>query len=347
MSAKKRPILITGGSGFIGNTLVRQCLAEENSAIVNLDKLTYAANPDSLCDVEDHPDYRFVEGDIVDARLVADLLEQFRPSAIIHLAAETHVDRSIADPPTFAVTNVLGTCTLLDAATRYWQQLEGPQRQEFRFLLVSTDEVFGSAEPDQPFDEQSRLEPRSPYAASKSAGEHLAFSFSHTYGLPLLISNPSNNYGPRQHPEKLIPKMILAAAAQQPLPVYGDGKHQRDWIHVDDCCRAIMQILKHGLPGNRYVVGADMCLENLHVVRAICNLVDERFGDNGQRYKLIEHVVDRPGHDRRYAVCAKKLRRETDWQPTISLEQGLRETVAWYLDHPEWSEKLIGKAPQR
>lgn len=347
MSAKIRPILITGGSGFIGNSLVRQCLAEEKSSVVNLDKLTYAANRKSLSDVEGHPDYRFVEGDIVDASLVADLLEQHRPSAIIHLAAETHVDRSIADPPTFAVTNVLGTCTLLDVATRYWQQLEEPQRQEFRFLLVSTDEVFGSAEPSQQFDEQSRLEPRSPYAASKSSGEHLAFSFSQTFGLPLLISNPSNNYGPRQHPEKLIPKMILAAAAQKPLPIYGDGKHQRDWIHVDDCCRAIMLILRQGQPGNRYVVGADMCLENLQVVRAICDLVDERVGDNGQRQKLIAHVADRPGHDRRYAVCAKKLRQHTGWQPTIAFERGLRETVAWYLDHPQWADNLSGNTPKQ
>jgi len=332
----RSPILITGGAGFMGSTFVRQWLAEESSTIVNLDKLTYAACRSSLLELEEESRHEFVEGDIADAMLVAELLERYRPRGIVHLAAETHVDRSIEKPPLFATTNVLGTCALLDVVTRYWQQLAEAERREFRFLLVSTDEVFGSAQPDEKFNTQSPLSPHSPYAASKAAGEHFAHAFATTYGLPILIANPSNNYGPRQLPEKLIPKMILAAAAGRPLPVYGDGLHRRDWMHVEDCCRALRHIFKDGQPGERYLIGADHCCTNLEVVETICDLVDQQRDDRENRRRLIELVVDRPGHDRRYAVDATRLRQEMPWRPQIDFAAGLRETVRWYLEHPDW-----------
>lgn len=341
MTTCKPSILITGGAGFIGSTMVRQLLAEGGWRVVNFDKFTYAGHRSSLEEVESHPDYVLVEGDIVDAKLVGEVLDEYRPRAIMHLAAETHVDRSIVDPPTFAVTNVLGTCTLLDVATRYWQQLDAADREEFRFLYVSTDEVFGSAKPEQVFDEQSPVSPNSPYAASKAAGEQLTGAFAHTYGLPTLVANPSNHYGPRQHPEKLIPKMIHHAAAEKPLGVYGDGLYQRDWIHVEDGCRALRAILQHGSPGESYLVGAVNCQTNLAVVETICDLVDDLLADGGQRRKLITHVADRLGHDRRYAVCANKVRETTGWQHTVSFSTGLRETVAWYLQHQRWVEKML------
>lgn len=344
MSTDKSAILVTGGAGFIGSTFVRQCLAEDGVRLVNLDKFTYAGNRASLEDVENHPDYSLVEGDIANAQLLETALAKHSPRAIIHLAAESHVDRSIVDPPTFIVTNVLGTCTLLDVATRYWQQLDKRLRESFRFLYVSTDEVFGAAEPGQSFDEMSPLAPNSPYAASKAAGEQLTRAFAHTYGLPTLIANPSNHYGPRQHPEKLIPKMILNATAGIELPVYGDGLQERDWIHVDDGCRALRAILHHGKPGEKYVVGSESDQVNLRVVETICDLVDERLADKGGRRRLIEHVPDRLGHDRRYAVNAERLRRLTGWTPTIAFDAGLRETVAWYLDHPKWLAGLASNA---
>ncbi len=341
MTTHKPSIVITGGAGFIGSTIVRQCLVEGDRRVVNFDSFTYAGHRSSLEEVASHPDYVLVEGDIVDAKLLGEVLDEHRPEAIVHLAAETHVDRSIADPPTFAVTNMLGTCTLLDVATRYWQQLDMADRESFRFLYVSTDEVFGSADPEQVFDERSPVSPNSPYAASKAAGEQLAGAFARTYGLPTLVANPSNHYGPRQHPEKLIPKMILHAAAGKPLGIYGDGLHERDWLHVEDGCRALRAILRHGSPGERYLVGADNCQVNLAVVETICDLVDEQLADKGRRRKLIAHVTDRLGHDRRYAVCANKMRQTTGWQPTVSFSAGLRETVAWYLQHRQWVEEML------
>lgn len=341
MTARKPTILITGGAGFIGSTLVRQCLYAGDSHVVNLDKFTYAGQRASLEEIENHADYSLVEGDVVDAKLVGEVFAEHRPWAIVHLAAESHVDRSIADPPTFVVTNVLGTCTLLNVATHHWQRLDAAARANFRFFYVSTDEVFGAAKPGQMFDEQSPLKPDSPYAASKAAGEQLVGAFAHTYGLPTLVANPSNHYGPRQHPEKLIPKMILNAARGEALPVYGDGKQERDWIHVEDGCRALRAILLQGEPGERYLVGADNSRVNLQIVQTICDLVDETMGDNGRRRGLIAHVTDRPGHDRRYAVCSKRLREKSGWQPTVPFSPGLRETVSWYLDHPQWVEKIL------
>jgi dTDP-glucose 4,6-dehydratase len=264
------------------------------------------------------------------------LLAEHRPRAVLHLAAETHVDRSIAEPPEFARTNVLGTCTLLDETTRYWQGLDAAARNSFRFLLASTDEVFGSAAKGEAFTANSPLEPNSPYAASKAAGEHLAHAFAHTYGLPVITVNPTNNYGPRQMHEKLIPRMILAAARREPLPLYGDGLHERDWLHVDDCCRAIRAALAGGLPGRRYLAGADNTLANHRVVEQICDLVDERLADGGDRRQLIRHVADRPGHDRRYAVDSSPLRQGLGWRPQVEFSRGLRDAVAWYLDNPQW-----------
>ena len=328
-------VLITGGAGFIGSALIRQWLEHEPEQVVNLDKLTYAGLRASLADVADHSRHKLVEGDVSDAKLVAELLAEHRPQAVLHLAAETHVDRSINEPPQFARTNVLGTCTLLDQTTCYWQGLSSAERNRFRFLFMSTDEVFGAAGPNELFTAESRLAPNSPYAASKAAGEHLVHAFAHTYGFPVVTINPTNNYGPRQFPEKLIPKMILAAARREPLPLYGDGLHERDWLHVDDCCRAIRTVLRHGAVGSRYLAGADNCLTNLVVVQQICKLLDESLNDGSDRRTLIRHVADRLGHDRRYAVDSRPLR-QLGWAPQVDFARALRETVAWYLENPAW-----------
>ena len=335
MAALSTCVLITGGAGFVGSALVRQWLASEPSAIVNLDNLTYAGLPASLGDALEHPRHTLVEGDVADAALIGELLAAYRPQAVLHLAAESHVDRSIAEPPQFVRTNVLGTCTLLDQATRYWQTLNATDKQAFRFLLVSTDEVFGSAPSGEKFSVDSPLAPNSPYAATKAAAEHLAHAFMHTYGLPVVTINPTNNYGPRQLPEKLIPRMILAAARRQSLPLYGDGQHERDWLHVDDCCRAIRTVLKRGESGRRYLVGAGAGRTNRRIVEMVCDLVDERLRDGAGRRELISHVADRLGHDRRYAVDASNTR-QLGWEPEVNLEQGLSETVAWYLGNPVW-----------
>jgi len=336
MAARQPSVLITGGAGFIGNALIRQWLEHEPERVVNLDRLTYAGLRESLSGLTGHPRHELVEGDVADAALVKQLLIRHRPQMVLHLAAETHVDRSIDEPPKFAQTNVLGTCTMLDQTTRYWRELNAADRDAFRFVLASTDEVFGSAADGEIFTADSPLAPNSPYAASKAAAEHLAHAFAQTYGLPVIIVNPTNNYGPRQLPEKLIPRMIVAASRREPLPVYGDGLHERDWLHVDDCCRAIRAIARRGHPGRRYLVGAENCRPNLSVVEQICELVDQRLPDGGCRRELIRYVDDRPGHDRRYAVDAGPLRRELGWSPQIGFDVGLRATVAWYLDNSEW-----------
>ncbi len=335
MSISHAPVLITGGAGFIGSALVRQWLDHEAGGIVNLDRFTYAGLRESLGETAEDPRQTIVAGDVADAPLVRSLLAEHRPRAIVHLAAESHVDRSIAAPPEFARTNVLGTCVLLDEAARWWRRLPSEKRDAFRFLLVSTDEVFGAAAPGETFSEGSPLEPNSPYAASKAAAEHFARAFAHTYGLPVVTVNPTNNYGPRQMPEKLIPRMILAAARGETLPLYGDGLQERDWLHVEDCCRAIRLALALASPGRRYLAGGGAVCTNLSVVQQICDLVDRRMADGGARRRLVAHVEDRPGHDRRYAARARQLH-ELGWRPDAKFDAGLSATVDWYLDHPAW-----------
>lgn len=344
MLLRPQKILVTGGAGFIGSMFVRQCLEADACSVVTLDKLTYAGHRESLAEVLENPRHELVVGDIADAELVRDLLKQHQPEAVVHLAAESHVDRSIATPANFASTNVLGTCVLLEEVTQYWQQLANEARTQFRFLQVSTDEVFGSAAEDAAFSEASPFAPNSPYAASKAGAEHFVRAFQKTYGLPVLVANPSNNFGPRQHPEKLIPKMILNAAAGKELPVYGDGLHSRDWLYVEDCCRALLAILKQGTPGDRFTLGGENCVTNLHVVETICTMVDEILGDGDARKRLITLVEDRPGHDRCYRVSNEKIRSELGWQPQVGFQQGLLETVVWYLNNPEWVE--AAQAPE-
>lgn len=343
--AHPQTLLVTGGAGFIGSTLVRQSL-DRGYRVVTLDKLTYAGHRESLGEVLDHPQHTLVVGDVTDPTVVSAVLAEYGPQAIIHLAAESHVDRSIASPPQFAITNVLGTCVLLDEATRYWQQLPAERRQTFRFLNVSTDEVFGSAGPAERFTEQSPLAPNSPYAAAKAGAEHFGRAFAHTFQLPVITVNPSNNYGPRQHPEKFIPKMILAALRGEPLGIYGDGQHMRDWIFVEDCSSALLTILAEGKPGNSYLVGADNCRANLRVAEMICDAVDELLADGGKRRQLISHVPDRPGHDRRYALDASFLLTQTSWRPSQNFSAGLRLTARWYREHPAWVAAVSQQPPQ-
>ena len=335
-------ILITGGAGFIGSALVRQWMAEEPDAVVNLDKLTYAGNLDSLAGVLANPRHMFVQGDIGDGPQVAALLAEHRPRAIINLAAESHVDRSIDGPAEFVQTNVVGTFRLLDAAREYWSQLSGTERDAFRFLHVSTDEVFGSLGPAGCFTETTPYAPNSPYSASKAASDHFVRSYHHTYGLPTLVTNCSNNYGPYQFPEKLIPLMILNALEGKPLPVYGDGQNVRDWLYVEDHCRAIRRVLAAGRVGEVYNIGGNSERANLGIVETICDTVDRlRPGlKHSPCRSLIAFVQDRPGHDRRYAIDAGKIARELGWQPAHNLQEGLVDTVAWYLNNPVWVERV-------
>jgi dTDP-glucose 4,6-dehydratase len=336
------PILITGGAGFIGSNFVRQWIDEEKTAVVNLDKLTYAGNLDSLAEVADSPLYVFVQGDVGDGPLVSRLLEEHRPRAVVNFAAESHVDRSIDRPAAFVQTNVVGTFRLLEAARRYWSELDQPDRSRFRFLHVSTDEVYGSLGPRGAFNEQSPYAPNSPYSASKAAGDHFARAYHHTYGLPVLMTNCSNNYGPYQFPEKLIPLMILSAVAGKPLPVYGDGQQVRDWLYVEDHCRAIRAVLARGTPGEVYNIGAACQRTNLAVVERIAAIVDRLRPELPHRpcSSLITFVTDRPGHDRRYAIDAAKIRRELGWEPREGFDSGLERTVRWYLENRTWVERV-------
>jgi dTDP-glucose 4,6-dehydratase len=330
-------ILVTGGAGFIGSAVVRR-LVQRGIAVVNLDKLTYAGNLDSLRDVASSPLYRFERADIVDASAVRRVFETHRPSAVIHLAAESHVDRSIDGPGEFVSTNVTGTFTMLQEARRHWSSLEAADAERFRFLHVSTDEVFGSAPNGGFFTEATPYAPSSPYSATKAASDHLVRSWQHTFGLPCLITNCSNNYGAYQFPEKLIPLVILNALEGKPLPVYGKGENVRDWLFVDDHADAILTVLDAGRVGETYVVGGDNQKRNIEVVHAICDLVDEMKPDAalGSRRSLITYVTDRPGHDLRYAIDASKIRDELGWSPRESFESGLRRTVRWYLENEWW-----------
>ena len=345
-----RTLLVTGGAGFIGSCFVRLLAGQGAAQVVNLDKLTYAGNLDSLEPVAGVAGYRFVHGDIGDRGLVAALLREHRPDAVVHFAAESHVDRSIDGPRVFLETNVVGTFELLVEARRYWEELAAPERERFRFLHVSTDEVYGSLGPeDPPFSETTAYDPHSPYSASKAASDHFVRAFHHTYGLPALITNCSNNYGPYQFPEKLIPLIILNALEGKPLPVYGDGQNVRDWLFVEDHCRAIARVLEAGRPGQTYTVGGHSERTNLEVVETICAAVDALRPDlaHGPTRSLIRFVADRPGHDRRYAIDTAKIERELSWRPTVDFTTGLRRTVAWYLENPGWVERVTSGSYRR
>jgi dTDP-glucose 4,6-dehydratase len=332
-------ILVTGGAGFIGSNFIRQWMAEEAASVVNLDKLTYAGNLHNLESVASHPRYTFVQGDICDRELTTRVLDEHSPRAILHFAAESHVDRSIRGPDDFIRTNVNGTFNLLETTRAYWMNLPPGERDGFRFLHVSTDEVYGSLGPQDPqFHESTPYAPNSPYSASKAAADHLVRAYHHTYSLPTLTTNCSNNYGPLQFPEKLIPLMILNACAGKPLPVYGDGQNVRDWLYVEDHCRALRRVLAAGTPGETYNVGGWHEKPNLEIVETICRILDElRPADAVVPHrKLISFVKDRPGHDRRYAIDARKIARELGWKPQESFESGIRKTIEWYLEHEDW-----------
>jgi dTDP-glucose 4,6-dehydratase len=337
-------ILVTGGCGFIGSAFVLQWLEQMQEPLVNLDLLTYAGHQGNLSDVAHDPLYHFVVGDIADSALVTQLLAQHKPRAVVHFAAESHVDRSISGPLAFVQTNVVGTMKLLDSCLAYWRQ--SGCDAGFRFLHVSTDEVFGSLAPDAPaFTETHRYEPNSPYSASKAASDHFVRAYHHTFGLPTLTTNCSNNYGPRQFPEKLIPLMILNALAGKPLPVYGDGQQIRDWLHVNDHCSALRQVLQTGIPGETYNVGGRSELSNLTVVHTICQALDNlKPLPSGTSYaSLVTHVTDRLGHDRRYAIDDSKISSALGWRPAVGFAEGINETVRWYLDHAAWVESVAAK----
>ena len=332
-------IIVTGGAGFIGSNFVLQWLQHESARIVNLDSLTYAGNPANLASIAEHPRYEFAHGDINDRGFVADLLRRIQPRAIVHFAAESHVDRSILGPEEFVRTNIHGTFSLLEEAKAYWNSLPDAGRQTFRFLHVSTDEVYGSlGENDAAFCETTAYAPNSPYAASKAASDHLVRAYYHTYGLPTLTTNCSNNYGPFQFPEKLIPLMIHNALNGKALPVYGDGKNVRDWLYVGDHCSAIRCVLHNSRPGETYNVGGRSERRNIDVVNTICSVLDElRPGSPHKPHaNLMTYVTDRPGHDRRYAIDCSRIERDLKWQPQTTFEDGIRDTVEWYLDHQEW-----------
>ena len=336
--------LVTGGSGFIGSAVVYQLLEDDANEVINLDALTYAANPASLARIESHPRYSFVRADIRDSAAVAATLERHQPEVIMHLAAESHVDRSIDAPATFIETNVLGTLTLLEQSLRFYESVDEERRQRFRFHHVSTDEVFGDLEADdQAFSEQTPYAPSSPYSASKASSDHLVRAWHRTYGLPVVLSNCSNNYGPRQFPEKLIPLMILNAIRGKRLPVYGDGQQIRDWLYVEDHARALELVAKQGQVGNTYCIGGNCELRNLEVITAICRLLEseaEKPVGVAAFERLIERVPDRPGHDRRYAIDTGRINRELGWQPRESFESGLAKTVRWYLQNSDWWQSV-------
>lgn len=334
--------LVTGGAGFIGGNFVLDAI-QRGVRIINLDALTYAGNLDTLSALTGNPAHVFVQGDIGDRDLLAALLAEHQPDAIVNFAAESHVDRSIDGPAAFVQTNVVGTLGLLECARDYWKRLEGARREAFRFLHVSTDEVYGSLGDSGKFTETTPYAPNSPYSASKAASDHLVRAFHHTYGLPVLTTNCSNNYGPYQFPEKLIPLIIAKALAGEPLPVYGDGLNVRDWLYVGDHCSAIRAVLERGRIGEVYNVGGDAERENITVVKTICALLDQRrpLADGRARESLITYVKDRPGHDRRYAIDASKLQGELGWAPSMTFEQGIAHTVDWYLDQQAWVNRVL------
>jgi dTDP-glucose 4,6-dehydratase len=340
-------VLITGGAGFVGSNLVHYWMRTTNDIVMNVDNLTYAGNIQNLAEIANDPRYIFLRTDIGDIQTISGILKKHRPSTVINLAAESHVDRSIHDPDAFIQTNVVGTHRLLTAVHSYWRTLRSIEKDDFRFLHVSTDEVYGSLEADAPpFRETTAYAPNSPYAASKAASDHLVRAWHHTYGLPVLTTNCSNNYGPFQFPEKLIPLVIRCALAGEPLPVYGDGQQIRDWLYVGDHCAAIRCVLERGLPGETYNVGASNEKTNLEVLHRLCDVLDEgKPRHDGRSYReQITFVKDRPGHDRRYGIDASKIERELGWKPRETFESGLRKTIRWYLENQEWVANVTSDA---
>ena len=335
-----KKLLVTGGAGFIGSALVRMLVRDTEYSVVNVDKLTYAGNLESLTEIDASPRYAFEHADICDAAAMRDIVERHRPDAVMHLAAESHVDRSIDGPGDFIQTNLVGTFTLLQESLRYWRTL--PNREAFRFLHVSTDEVFGSLGDTGAFSETTAYDPSSPYSASKAGSDHLVRAWQRTFGLPALITNCSNNYGPYQFPEKLIPLMIQKGLTGGRLPVYGTGENIRDWLYVDDHARALLRVLERGTPGETYCIGGRSERRNIDVVRTLCALLDELAPNAtiGRHESLIEFVKDRPGHDMRYAIDTSKIERELAWRPAETFESGLRKTVQWYLAHQRWAERV-------
>ncbi|MBD9503595.1 dTDP-glucose 4,6-dehydratase [Pseudomonas sp. BGr12] len=340
-------ILVTGSAGFIGSNFVLDWLAAHNEPVVSLDKLTYAGNRQNLESLKNDPRHLFIKGDIGDAALIEQIVQAHRPRAILHFAAESHVDRSIHGPDEFIQTNIVGSFRLLECTRAYWQRLSGNEQATFRFLHVSTDEVYGSLMPKAPaFTEQHRYEPNSPYAASKAASDHLVRAYHHTYGLPVLTTNCSNNYGPYHFPEKLIPLVIHNALAAKPLPIYGDGQQVRDWLYVKDHCSAIRRVLEAGVPGETYNIGGWNEKANIDVVQTLCDILDQEHPrHDGQSYRQqIAFVKDRPGHDRRYAIDATRLERELGWKPAETFETGIRKTVRWYLENQAWVTSITSGA---
>lgn len=345
----RKTLLITGGAGFIGSALIRHLIRETDYAVVNIDKLTYAGNLESLSEIETHPNYDFIQADICDADKMAAVFSEFQPMGIMHLAAESHVDRSIDGPAEFVQTNLVGTYTLLEAARNYWSALQPEQKKAFRFHHISTDEVYGSLGENGLFTETTAYQPNSPYSATKAGSDHLVRAWHHTYGLPVVLTNCSNNYGPYQFPEKLIPLMINNALAGKALPVYGNGQNIRDWLYVDDHVEALQLVLEKGKLGESYNIGGFNEHTNLDVVNTLCEILDDLLPDSDYKphKDLIHFVTDRPGHDLRYAIDATKIQKELGWQPRETFESGLRKTVEWYLDNRSWNQHIIDGSYQQ
>jgi len=335
-------LIVTGGAGFIGSAVIRYLINETDTTIINLDKLTYAGNLESLTSIEQNPRYHFVQADICDASAITQIFEQFQPDAIMHLAAESHVDRSIDGPAEFIQTNIIGTYTLLETARQYWQSLTGQRKDQFRFHHISTDEVYGSLGATGLFTEAMPYQPNSPYSASKASSDHLVRAWHHTFNLPVVTTNCSNNYGPYQFPEKLIPVIIINALAGNPLPIYGKGENIRDWLYVDDHARALWLVLQQGKLGETYNIGGHNEQTNLDVVYMICDILDELLPNSPYKphKQLITFVTDRPGHDQRYAIDADKIQQELGWSPQETFASGLRKTVQWYLENRKWWQRV-------